>query len=120
MIDQDLPPDDLPPRQITDRDIALQKQLEDSIRQCFFSHCEGSTQVLLAECQWTIRILEPVTLIIYCSSQAKNWQILNHMVDFANQLNQFSPSARIKVYPPAGKGAPFDMRIDERSAYQSS
>ena len=110
-----LPPEDLPPETTTDLDAALNKQLERSLCQYFFEACDGSTQSLLMLCRWDITIAEVATLNIYCSDQEKNWRVLNRMTTLAEYLSQFSPYAKIRVHPPSEMGAPFDMRVDERS-----
>lgn len=115
---QDLPPDDLPPAEITDLDAGLRRQLELSTSRHFFEACDGPTQSLLMECRWTICILEVLTLIIYCPDALINWRVLGHLGAIAERLAPFSDRSKIRVYPPSGKGDPFDMRVDERSAYR--
>ncbi len=110
-------PEDLPPSTATALDEELQRQLELSTSRYFFEACDGPTQSLLVECEWSIRISEVLTLAIYCPDQSKNWRILNHMNTFAERLSQFSSQAKIRVYPPSELGEPFDMRVDERSVY---
>lgn len=113
-----LPPDDLPPATLTDLDADLRRQLELSTRQHFFEACEGPTQALLMECGWTVNIAEVLMLVIYCPDALNNWRVLGQMAAIAETLAQFSPRAKIRVHPPSGMGAPFDMRVNERSAYQ--
>ena len=110
-----LSPEDLPPETITDLDTDLKRLLEGSICQYFFEACDGSTQSLLMACRWTISMADVVVLNIYCSDQEKNWRVLNRMTTLAEYLSQFSPRAKIRVYPPSDMGTPFDMRVDERS-----
>ena len=110
-----LPPEDLPPETITDLDAELNRQLERSLCQYFFETCDGSTQSLLMLCRWSITIAEVIILNIYCSDQEKNWRVLNRMTKLAGYLSQFSSQAKIRVHPPSDMGAPFDMRVDERS-----
>lgn len=110
-----LPPEDLPPETITELDAELKRQLERSLCQHFFETCDGSTQSLLMLCRWNIAIAEVVTLNIYCSDQEKNWRVLNRIATLAEYLSRFSLQAKIRVHPPSDAGAPFDMRVDERS-----
>ena len=96
----------------------LLRQLELSTSQHFFEACEGSIQSLLMECGWTISITDVPTLVIYCPDALGNWRVLSRLAAMAHSLAQFSPQAKIRVYPPAGTGSPFEMRVDERSAYR--
>ncbi len=107
-------PEDLPPSATTDLDLELKRQLEISISRYFFEACDGLAQSLLVECEWSIHISEVLTLVIYSPDRSKNWRILNRMTTFAERLSQFSPQAKIRVYPPSSSEEPFDMRVDER------
>lgn len=113
-----LPPEDLPPQTLTKADAALRRQLELSTRQHFFRACDPPAQSLLMESGWTICIVEVLTLVIHCPDMTCNWRVLNHIAAIADSLAQFSPRAKIRVYPPSGLEAPFDMRVDERSVYR--
>ena len=118
MISQSLPPDDLPPVETTNLDTELQRQLEQSTRQHFLECCNRSTHNLLKVCEWTISLAEGLTLIIHCRDQKINWQVLSHIGALADQLSEFSPGGRIRVYPPTDNGSPFEIRVDERSVYR--
>lgn len=113
-----LPSDDRPPEVITDLDASLRRQLELSTSKHFFEACDGPTQSLLMECQWTINAAEVLMLIIHCPDHLSNWRVLSHMAAIAHHLAAFAPHAKIRVYPPFGTGGPFDMRVDERSEYR--
>ncbi|MGP1371789.1 MAG: hypothetical protein ACTS3T_03105 [Almyronema sp.] len=113
-----LPPEDLPPLATTALDALLRQQLEQSTRQHFFENCDGPTQSLLMECRWTVWVAETLILVIHCPDQLRNWRVLNHLATLAECLAQFSPQAKIRVYPPAGLGTPFDFCVDERSVYR--
>ncbi|MBE9137865.1 hypothetical protein IQ254_11785 [Nodosilinea sp. LEGE 07088] len=110
-----LPPEDLPPDSITETDLMLRRQLEISTSKLFFEACEGPIQSLLMECSWTITMTTVPMLVIYCSDVLHNWRVLSHMRAIAHSLADFSPQAKIRVFPPAGTGDPFDLRVDERS-----
>lgn len=112
-----LPPEDRPPHGTTDFDAAMRRQLELSTRQHFFEACSGMVQSLLMECRWIISVSEVLMLVIHCPDPMTNWRVLNRMAEIAEPLAQFSPWAKIRVYPPVGMGGPFDMRVDERSEY---
>ena len=111
-----LSPEDLPPNPTTDLDVELNRQLEGAICQYFFEACDGSTQALLMECRWTVRIVGVVILTIHCSDKEKNRRVLNRVTKLASYLSQFSHRAKIRVHPPSDMNSlPFDMRVDERS-----
>jgi hypothetical protein len=113
-----LPPDDRPPDDLTEQDAALRRQLELSTNKHFFETCSGSIQSLLMECSWTISVAEVPILVIYCPDSLRNWRVLSQMTTIATALAQFSPQAKIRVYPPMGTGAPFDLRVDERLEFR--
>ena len=113
-----LPPEDRPPQTTTDLDAGLRRQLELSASKHFFEACDGPTQSLLMECQWTISAADVLMLVIHCPDHLSNWRVLSHLAAIAHHLAQFSPQAKIRVYPPFGTGGPFDMRVDERSEYR--
>jgi hypothetical protein len=116
-----LPPDDLPPVKLDGRDEIFRQQLEDAIGRCFYEACDGVTQSLLTSCEWyiTTKAIAP-TLVINCSDLSTNWRVLNNIVPLGTPLEQFSPAARIRICPPIGTGAPFEIRVDEISVYRDS
>ena len=118
MIPMSLPPDDLPPSTTTDLDAGLRRQLELSTSKHFWETCDDPAQSLLMECNWTINAADTLMLVIHCPDQYSNWRVLSHITAIAHPLAQFSPHAKIRVYPPFGMGGPFDMRVDERSEYR--
>jgi len=111
-----LPADDcpLPP---TTEDVLIRRQLERSLGRHFFEACSGSLQSLLMECGWTIRLAEALTLVLHCPDAITNWRVLNRLSGLAEPLAQFSPLAKIRVYPP-GTGHPFEMRVNERGEFR--
>jgi hypothetical protein len=114
-----LPSDDRPPATTTEADLAMQRQLELLTSRHFFEACEGSIQSLLMECGWAIHTADVLILVIHCPDNVTNWRVLNRIAQIAEPLAQFSALAKIRVYPPMGKGGPFDVRVDERTVYQN-
>jgi hypothetical protein len=116
-----LPPDDLPPAEVDQLDGILRRQLEDAIGRCFYEACDGVTQSLLTSCEWYITTKAiALTLVINCPDLGLNWRVLNNIVPLGTRLEQFSASARIRISPPVGTGAPFEVRVDEISVYRDS
>lgn len=113
-----LPPDDLPPESKTLNDQLLRRELEEFTTKRFFLACDRITQVLLSHCHWRISIkLLPLTLIIHCPDMETYWYILNDVPQLGNRLERFTNKAKIRVYPPTGQGAPFEVKVDEIPLY---
>lgn len=121
-----LPPDDLPPKQVTKEDGMLHLALEQSIGRCFYYGCDALgersyriTQVLLSNCQWYItKSSTDLMLIIDCPDLVSYWHIVSNIPQLGNRLERFSKNAKIRVYPPFGKGSPFEIAVHEISAYR--
>ncbi|GAB4324493.1 MAG: hypothetical protein OHK0047_08890 [Leptolyngbyaceae cyanobacterium] len=119
MFKPSLPPDDLPPAEALQSDRALHQQLEEAVNKRFYEACDGVTQALLLNCQWSVTITaEALTLIIHCPDITTNWRVLNNIVAIGSVLAVFSPSARICVCPPPDSGIPLEVRVDEISVYR--
>ncbi|WP_416674153.1 hypothetical protein [Egbenema bharatensis] len=109
-----LPPDDLPPTQLTALDEKLRQQLEESIAKRFYEACDGVTQSLLCQCKWQITTQAvALTLRIDCVNAAAHWRVLHNLVPLANQLARFSLSAKIHISPPPEIGVPFELQVSE-------
>lgn len=114
-----LPPDDLPPSEVTKQDGMLHLELERSTGICFFQACDRITQVLLSKCQWYLtKNSTTLTLIIDCPDIVSYWHIVSNIPQLGNRLERFTSDAKIRVYPPFGKGNPFEIRVNEISAYR--
>ena len=103
-----LPPDDRRPVTTTDHDLELRWRLERSTSQHFFEACSGSLQPLLMDCRWSIVVVEALMLEIHCGDPLTNWRVLGRLAAIAHVLAQFSPQAKIRVYPPLGDDILFD------------
>ncbi|MBK1986800.1 hypothetical protein A0J48_004455 [Sphaerospermopsis aphanizomenoides BCCUSP55] len=114
-----LPPDDLPPVEVTKQDGMLQMELEQSIGRCFYYGCDGITQVLLSNCQWYMtKNATTLMLIIDCPDIVSYWHIVSNIPQLGNRLERWTKDAKIRVYPPFGKGRPFEIGVNEISAYR--
>jgi hypothetical protein len=114
-----LPADDLPPSEATQIDRILRWQLERSTGRCFFEACDGITRALLSSCQWYITTdSSTLTLVIDCPDIVTYWHVVSNIPQIGNRLERFVSSAKIKVYPPFGKGTPFEISVNEISAYR--
>lgn len=113
-----LPPDDLPPEELTAGDRQLRQQLDASLTQRFQHHCNPFVKQLLAQCDWYITTTaKGMMLVIACPDAATNWQVLHDVQSLGAPMAQFSQEARIRIYPPIGTGEPFEIRVDELSIY---
>lgn len=116
-----LPPDDLPPAQLSSLDEELRRQLEASTAKHFYEGCDGVTQSVLSSCDWHITSnSSALMLVITCPDMTINWRVLNNIVSIGNQLAQFSGGAKVRICPPEGIGTPFEIRVDEISVYRDS
>ncbi|MBR8833134.1 MAG: hypothetical protein DSM106950_03575 [Stigonema ocellatum SAG 48.90 = DSM 106950] len=114
-----LPADDLPPTEATQIDRILHSQLERSTGRCFYEACDRITQALLSSCQWYITThAEILMLVIDCPDIVTYWHIVSNIPQIGNRLERVASSAKIRVYPPFGKGTPFEISVNEISAYR--
>lgn len=114
-----LPPDDLPPVQVTQLDRILRRQLEESTGKRFYEVCGRITKVLLSSCEWYVTTnVSGLTLVIACPDITTYWNIVSDIEQIGNRLQRFSSSAQIRVCPPVGKGTPFEIRVDEISTHR--
>ncbi len=112
-----LPPDDLPPVAATQLDRILRRQLEESTGKCFYQVCDRITQALLSTCEWYITTnSSALMLFIACPDVVTYWNIVSNIAQLGGRLERFASSAKIRVYPPVGKGTPFEIGVDEISA----
>ncbi|AFZ02837.1 hypothetical protein Cal6303_3920 [Calothrix sp. PCC 6303] len=114
-----LPPDDMPPAKITQQDRIIQVELERSIGRCVLESCDQITQALLTNCQWYITTnASTVKIVIDCPDIISYWHIVSNIPQIGKQLEKFSGDAKIRVYPPTGKGMPFEISVNEITAYR--
>ncbi|MGA7935376.1 MAG: hypothetical protein WCA35_17635 [Kovacikia sp.] len=114
-----LPPDDLPPVQITKLDEILLRQLEEAVAKRMYESCDGVTQSLLTTCEWGITITAAaLSLVVTCPDTATYRRVLNFISPLGQQLKKFSNSAIIRVYSPLNGGEPVEIQVDEITAYR--
>lgn len=115
-----LPPDDLPAANQTQADKLLRWELEQSTGKCFYEACDRITQALLSNCQWYLTTnASTLMLVIDCPDIVSYWHIVSNIPQLGNRLERFSSAnAKIRVYPPMGKGTPFEISVNEISAYR--
>ncbi|MFH7029123.1 MAG: hypothetical protein ACHBN1_27955 [Heteroscytonema crispum UTEX LB 1556] len=115
---QILPPDDFPSNEPTPMDWLLRRELEHWTCKRFYEACDRITRALLSSCEWHITTnASLLTLIIACPDVETYWYIVSNMSQLGNRLKRFANKAKIRVFPPPGNGTPFEMRVDEISAY---
>jgi hypothetical protein len=114
-----LNPDDLPPDKVTSADRMIQVELERSIGRCMYEACDQITQALLSNCQWYLTTdNSTLKLTIDCPDVVSYWHIVSNIPQIGKQIERFSSRAKIRVYPPSGKGMPFEISVNEISAYR--
>lgn len=114
-----LSPEDLPPTELGQVDKFLQRQLIDAVTKHFYQACDGVTQGLLLRCDWQITAgVDVLVLVIQCPDMMTNWRVLNNVTLLGKALQQFAPSAKIRICPPPELGTPFEIRVDEISVHR--
>jgi hypothetical protein len=114
-----LPPDDLPPLQMTQMDEMLLKNLEEVIGKQFYTFSGQIIRALLSNCQWQIKTnINALTVVISCPDMEIYWQIINAVPDIAKKLKRFSQTAIIRICPPIDQGTPWEIAISEISSYE--
>ncbi|MBF2065937.1 MAG: hypothetical protein IGS39_16180 [Calothrix sp. C42_A2020_038] len=112
-------PDDMPPAIISQLDKMMQVELERSIGRCVYEDCDRITQALLLNCQWYITSeASTLRLTIDCPDVVSYWHIVSNIPQIGSRLERFSKNAKVRVYPPTGKGMPFEISVNEISAYR--
>jgi hypothetical protein len=114
-----LPADDLPPTKVTQLDQILRFQFERSTGRCFYEACDRIRQALLSSCQWYLMTdNNTLKLVIDCPDIVTYWHVVSNIIQIGYRLERFASDAKIRVYPPFGKGMPFEISIQEVSAYR--
>lgn len=109
-----LPADDLPPVHPTPQDIILRRHLAEAASKRFYEACDRIKRALLYRCEWHVNLKMALpTLIISCPDTDTYWHILSAMAQIGDRLNRVLPDGRIRVYPPLGKGFPYEIGINE-------
>lgn len=126
-----LPPEDLPPSELSLSDRLLARQIEISLSQHFFNRClqeayhsgdslarrDSSLAQLLSDCHWSISLqAKQPTLIVETTDVETSWQILKQLKHFGKILEELA-IARIRVCPPLEVSSCLEVRIDELSLY---
>ncbi|WP_390692399.1 hypothetical protein [Aetokthonos hydrillicola] len=114
-----LPADDLPPTETSGIDKMLRWQLERSTGRCFFEASDHITRALLSNSQWYITTDgNTLMLVIDAPDIVTYWHIVSNIPRIGNRLQRFASSAKLRVYPPFGKGLPFEISVNEIAAYR--
>lgn len=116
----DLPADDLPPAQPTPQDVMLRRHLAQATSKRFYEACDRLTRALLYRCEWHVNLKMAVpTLIIACPDTETYWHIISAIAQIGNRLSRVVSDGRIRVYPPLGKGHPYEIGVDELPTYET-
>jgi hypothetical protein len=107
-----LHPDDLPSNERSDG--ILLQQLESAITKRFYEACDGVTQALLMNCEWSVTTRAPaLTLIIISPNLPTHGRVLNHLMMISTHLAPFTNRAKIRVCPPPGSEIPIEIWVGE-------
>jgi hypothetical protein len=107
-----LHPDDLPSTELSDG--SLLQELELAIAKQFYEACDGVTQALLMNCEWSVTTRSPTLMLLIVSpDQATHWRVLNHLTMISTHLAPFTSSAKIRISLPLNEETPIEIRVDE-------
>jgi hypothetical protein len=126
-----LPPEDLPPHDMTLNDHLIHRQLEDCLNHYFYTACVRQVQqsdrrqekrrsllAILSQCIWFVTMnAKTAMLAIECPDLATCWRVLENIEAIAQLLEELA-IRKIRIAPPSHQGTPLEIRIDEISVYQ--
>lgn len=109
-----LSPDDLPSNLTIQLSEILFRQLEEATKKNFFLAGDRITRILLSSCHWYFKINSGIMMLIMICPDIESYQnIMRTVPQFTDMLKRFTNRGRITVSPPADKGIPWVLSIDE-------
>lgn len=109
-----LSPDDLPSNLTIQLSEILFRQLEEATKKNFFLAGDRITRILLSSCHWYFKINSGILILIMICPDLESYQnIMRTVPQFTDMLKRFTNRGRITVSPPADKGIPWVLSIDE-------
>jgi hypothetical protein len=109
-----LSPDDLPSNLTIQVSEILFRQLEEATKKNFFLASDRITRILLSSCHWYFKINSGTLMLIMICPDIESYQnIMRTVPKFTDMLKRFTNRGRITVSPPADKGIPWVLSINE-------
>lgn len=106
-----LPPDDRASA-LTPFDSLLLSELEAALNRRFYEGCDRVTQIILAQCQWSIATNQDLPILtIACPDAALYWDIVNSIENISKYLSQVCRASKIEVIPGDRKCMYFAVEI---------
>lgn len=111
-LQQTLPPDDLPPVELTQADELLQQSLLAALSKHFYEGCSGVVQAVLLNCDWQVWLRSTMLgLDIRCEDAELGGRVRNYLDSIVRSLSQLSHRIRICVDAP-GQAQPYEVQYD--------
>ncbi|KAF3885979.1 MULTISPECIES: hypothetical protein [Nostocales] len=111
-----LPPDDMPPVEVTLFDELLHRHLEQVSRNRFYELCDSTQQALLSLTQWYVETISgTMTLVILCHDMDSYPQIVETLPQFLERLKLLSNNSKICIQRPTDRGIVWRFEVEELS-----
>ncbi|MBU7584505.1 MAG: hypothetical protein KAF91_16595 [Nostoc sp. TH1S01] len=109
-----LSPDDLPSHKTTLISEVLLSQLEETVKQRFFSVCDRTVRVLLSSCHWYFKINSGILILIMVCHDIESYQnIMMTVPHLAEKLKKFANQAKISISSPVNQGIPWVIGVND-------
>ncbi|GAB1539944.1 hypothetical protein NUACC21_26130 [Scytonema sp. NUACC21] len=111
-----LPPDDMPPVEVTLFDRLLHRHLEQVSSKRFYEICDSTQQALLSLCQWSIEMSgSTMALVILCHNRENYSQIAQAIPQFLTHLKILANRSKICIQRPNNQGILWKFEVEELS-----
>ncbi|BAY14370.1 hypothetical protein NIES2109_42900 [Nostoc sp. HK-01] len=109
-----LSPDDLPSHKTTLISELLLSQLEETVKQRFFSTCDRTVRLLLSGCHWYFKINSGILILIMVCHDIESYQnIMMTVPHLADKLKKFANQAKISISSPVNQGVPWVISVND-------
>ncbi|AFY42957.1 hypothetical protein [Nostoc sp. PCC 7107] len=109
-----LSPDDLPSHKTTLISELLLSQLEETVKQRFFSNCDRTVRLLLSSCHWYFKINSGILILIMVCHDIESYQnIMMTVPHLADKLRKFANQAKISISSPVNQGIPWVISVND-------
>ncbi|MBE9210376.1 hypothetical protein IQ244_28515 [Nostoc sp. LEGE 06077] len=109
-----LSPDDLPSHKTTLISELLLSQLEETVKQRFFSTCDRSVRLLLSGCHWYFKVNSGILILIMVCHDIESYQnIMMTVPHLADKLKKFANQAKISISSPVNQGVPWVISVND-------
>lgn len=111
-----LPPDDLPPVEVSLFDELLHRHLEQVSSNRFYQLCDSTQQALLSLCRWSIEMNGGIlTLMLLCGDRESYPQIVEVIPQLLQHLKLLANNSKICIQRPTTRGILWRFEVEELS-----